>query len=92
MTKPTLIQPPKPLTEDQVAMADVLKDLLALCLEGKIDGIGIVALQDGGFFSVWGGNVGGVNLGLDDLKDRILKAGRASADEKMSRRSSIIRN
>lgn len=83
---------PNKLSADQIEIVDMIKELLALALEGKIDGVGLVGLRDGGFFSAWGGrNAPALNLGMDDLKDRILKAARESSDEQMSRRSSILR-
>jgi len=63
------------LTEDQVQIVEILKETLAQALEGRINTIGIIACMDGGFASVMGGsNAGGLNLGCDELKAKILDA------------------
>jgi hypothetical protein len=93
MTKPTLIQPPKPLSEEQIGIVDMIKELLALCLEGKITTIGIVGCREDGFFSAMRGRqAADLNLACDELKKRILDEVLGSTAERQSRRSSILRN
>ena len=63
------------LSEDQVACVDILKEALALALEGKVHGIAMVACMDGGWATLFGGSrPGDLNLGTDDLKRKILDA------------------
>lgn len=64
-----------PHTSDQIACIDALKEALALALEGKVDGMAIVLCLENG----WANNLAGIrpgdlNLGLDDLKAKILNA------------------
>jgi len=63
------------LDEDQIAIVDLLKEALAEALEGNITTIGIVVCMKGGFASVMAGKqAGDLNLGCDDLKQRIRDA------------------
>lgn len=92
MTKPTLITPPAPLTQDQVDIVDMVKELLALCLEGQITTIGIVGCKQDGFFcAMRGRQAADLNLACDDLKADILAEVKKTSSERQSRRS-IIRN
>lgn len=92
MTKPTLITPPSPLTQDQVDIVDMVKELLALCLEGQITTIGIVGCKQDGFFcAMRGRQAADLNLACDDLKADILAEVKKTSSERQSRRS-IIRN
>lgn len=92
MTKPTLITPPTPLTQDQVDIVDMVKELLALCLEGQITTIGIVGCKQDGFFcAMRGRQAADLNLACDDLKADILAEVKKTSSERQSRRS-IIRN
>ena len=92
MTKPTLIQPTKPMTQDQIDIVDMVKELLALCLEGKITTIGIVGCREAGFFTAMRGRqAADLNLACDDLKAEILAEVKSQSRERNSR-SSIIRN
>lgn len=76
MTK--IIQPnnfKRPLTEDQIAVVDVLKEALAQALEGNITSVGIVACMKTGYATeVAGRQAADLNLGCDSLKRRILDA------------------
>lgn len=93
MTKPTIITQPKLLTEQQVAIVDMIKELLALCLEGEITTIGIVGCKKEGFFCAMSGRqAADLNLACDELKSDILNEVKRGAAERASRRSSIIRN
>lgn len=92
MTKPTLITPPTPLTQDQVDIVDMVKELLAICLEGKVTTIGIVGCRQEGFFTAMKGRqAADLNLACDDLKAEILAEVKKTSAERASRRS-IIRN
>lgn len=92
MTKPTLITPPTPLTQDQIDIVDMVKELLALCLEGQITTIGIVGCKQDGFFcAMRGRQAADLNLACDDLKADILAEVKKTSSERQSRRS-IIRN
>lgn len=93
MTKPTLIQPPKPLTQDQMDIIDMVKELLALCLEGQIMTVGIIGCRQEGFFTAMRGRqAADLNLACDELKSEILAEVKKTSAERNSRRPSIIRN
>lgn len=93
MTKPTIVKPPQPLTQDQIDIVDMVKELLALCLEGQISTIGIVGCKPEGFFvAMRGRQAADLNLACDDLKADILAEVKRGTQERASRRSSIIRN
>lgn len=93
MTKPTIIQPQAPLSQDQIDIVDMVKELLALCLEGQITTIGIVGCKKEGFFSAMRGRqAADLNLACDDLKASILKEVLSGTAEKQSRRPTILRN
>ena len=88
-----IIKPEEPLTQDQIEIVDMVKELLALCLEGKVNTIGIVGCREDGFFTAMKGRqAADLNLACDDLKASILEEVKNSAAERMSRRSSILRN
>lgn len=88
-----IIKPESPLTQDQVEIVDMVKELLALCLEGKISTIGIVGCREDGFFTAMRGRqAADLNLACDQMKAEILAEVKSNAAERMSRRSSIIRN
>ncbi len=89
----TIITPNAPLTEDQVEIVDMIKELLALCLEGKITTIGIVGCREAGFFTAMKGRqAADLNLACDELKKRILDEVLNTTAERQTRRSSILRN
>jgi hypothetical protein len=93
MTGPKLITPHAPLSEDQIAIVDMIKELLALALEGQVTTVGIVGCRAEGFFSAMRGRqAADLNLACDELKGRILKEVLAGTAEKNSRRSPIMRN
>lgn len=79
----TLLGLKAPPSEAQIATIDLLKELLAEALEGKVEGVGIVALMQGGWATVMTATKpGDLNLGCDDLKRKILDAvvsGKAAA-------------
>lgn len=64
-----------PLTDDQIACVDALKEALAQALEGNVDSMAIVLCMKGGWATLIAGNrPGDLNLGCDDLKGKILDA------------------
>ena len=90
MTKPTLIQPPKPMPQDQIDIVDMVKELLALCLKGQITTIGIVGCRPEGFFTAMRGRqAADLNIACDDLKAEILAEVKKTSFERNSRRSII---
>lgn len=90
MSKPRIIG--TPLSEDQTAIVDLLKEALAQALEGNIKTVGVVACLDGGFATVMAGRqAADLNLGCDELKRKILEAVTEGSEEKQSRRSAIFR-
>ncbi len=91
MTGPKLITPNK-LSDDQIDIVDMIKELLALCLEGKISTIGIVGCREDGFFSAMRGRqAADLNLACDELKKRILDEVLDGTAERNTRRSAILR-
>lgn len=91
MTKPTLIKPTAPLTQDQIDIVDMVKELLALALEGKITTVGIVGCREHGFFTAMRGRqAADLNLACDDLKAEILAEVKKTSRERNTRRPSII--
>jgi len=81
-----------PLSEDQAAIVDLLKEALAQALEGQIKTIGIVACMENGFATVMAGrDAGSLNLACDDLKYKIHAAVTDGTKERTSRRSSILK-
>lgn len=92
MTGPKLITPNK-MSEDQIDIVDMVKELLALCLEGKITTVGIVGCRENGFFSAMRGRqAADLNLACDELKKRILEEVLDTTTERNTRRSTILRN
>lgn len=90
MTK--IITPTSALTEEQIAIVEMIKELLALALEGKITSIGLVGCKKEGFFTAMSGRqAADLNLACDHLKSEILQTVGESSAERASRRS-IIRN
>jgi hypothetical protein len=82
----SILPPQSSLSQDQIAIVEVLKEALAQALEGKINTIGIVACFDSGFASVMGGsNAGGLNLGCDELKAKILAAVLAAGEKTVAK-------
>lgn len=91
MSKPTLITPSAPMSQDQIDIIDMVKELLALCLEGKITTIGIVGCRPEGFFTAMRGRqAADLNLACDDLKAEILAEVKKTSRERSTRRPSII--
>ncbi len=92
MSGPKLITPSK-LSEDQIEIIDMIKELLALCLKGEITTIGIVGCREDGFFTAMHGRqAADLNLAADELKKRILDEVLSGTAERNTRRSSILRN
>ena len=89
-----IINPAKPvLSEMQIEIVEMIKELLALCLEGKITTVGIVGCRDSGFFSAMRGRqAADLNLACDELKKRILEEVLDTTTERNTRRSTILRN
>lgn len=88
-----VIKPTQSLTQEQVDIVDMIKELLALALEGKISTVGIVGCREEGFFSAMcGRQAADLNLACDELKKRILEEVLSGTRERQSRRSSIITN
>jgi len=80
-----------PLSDDQVAIIDMLKETLAQALEGNFTTIGIVVCLKEGFASVMAGHdAGSLNLACDDLKYKIHDAVTGATAERTSRRSSLL--
>ena len=72
-----------PLTEDQRAIVEMLKETLAQALEGNFHTIGIVVCMKPGFsHAMAGSDAGNLNLGCDDLKADILAAVKSSPKTK----------
>lgn len=87
-----IVKPNAPLTQDQIDIVDMVKELLALCLEGQITTIGIVGCKADGFFTAMRGRqAADLNLAADELKADILAEVKKTSAERNSRRS-IIRN
>jgi hypothetical protein len=81
-----------PLSEDQAAIVDLLKEALAQALEGQIKSIGVIVCMQGGFASAMAGRqASDLNLGCDDLKRKILEAVTEGTQERQSRRSNVLR-
>lgn len=80
-----------PLTPDQMSCVDLLKETLAVALEGKIDTIGVIACMEGGYAHVMAGSqAANLNLGCDSLKHAI-RAEVEGGNVKRKPSSSIIR-
>ncbi len=74
MTKPILLSS-TPLTESQLACCDLLSEALEQARAGQVTSIGIILCMKGGYASVMAGTqAADLNLGCDDLKDKILDA------------------
>ncbi len=90
MTGPRIIG--SKLTEDQIAIVDLLKETLAQALEGNFNTIGIVVCMKDGFASVMSGSqAADLNLACDDLKYKIHAAVTSGTAERTSRRGSILK-
>lgn len=70
---PHILGKPK-LTQDQVAVVDLLKEALAQAIEGKITSVAIVACMGKGYAHVLAGRQAAeLNMGCDSLKQTILE-------------------
>jgi len=91
MTGPRIIGAEPKLTEDQIAIIDLLKEALAQALEGNIKTIGVIACMEEGFATVMAGrDAGSLNLACDDLKYKIHAAVTQGTAEKATRRGPTI--
>ncbi len=69
----TILPLKAPLTDDQMACVNLLKEALAVALEGKVNTVGIVACMGDGYAHVMAGKqASNLNLGCDSLKQAIL--------------------
>lgn len=74
MSKPILLSS-TPLSEAQLACIDLLSEALEQARAGEVTSIGIILCMKGGYASVMAGTqAADLNLGCDDLKDKILEA------------------
>lgn len=72
-----------PLSPDQMAICDMLKETLAQALEGNFHTIGIVVCMKEGFsHAMCGHDAGSLNLACDDLKANILASVKGSPKTK----------
>lgn len=73
-----IIQPnsfKKPLSEDQIAVVEVLKETLAQALEGNFTAVGIIVCMKSGYAHTMAGRqAADLNMGCDSLKRAILDA------------------
>lgn len=82
----------KPLTEEQQASVDLLRESLLEAEAGNVTSVGIAVCMKGGFASVMAGyQAADLNLACDDLKAKILAAVTAGNVRKPVNKSSIIR-
>lgn len=80
------------LDDNQQACVDLLTQALDLAQEGKVTSIAMVVCMDSGWATVMAGNrPGDLNLGLDDLKDKILTEVLSGNVKKPKPKSSILR-
>jgi hypothetical protein len=79
---PKIIGAEPKLSEDQVAVIDLLKEALAQALAGEITSIGIVCCMKNGYAHVMAGRqAADLNMGCDSMKLEILsRVERAGAD------------
>lgn len=79
-----------PLTDDQKACVNLLKEALAVALEGKVNTVAIVACMGDGYAHVMAGKqASNLNLGCDSLKQAILA--EVEGGNVKRRQSNIIR-
>ena len=65
----------KPLNENQKACVELLDDALGEAKNGNVRAVAMVVCLEQGWATVFAGNPpGDLNLGLDDLKRKILDA------------------
>jgi hypothetical protein len=82
----TLIGVKPKLSQDQLAIIDLVKETLAQCLAGEISSIGIVACMKSGYATVMSGRqAADLNLGCDSLKMKILNAVETAGDDMVKR-------
>jgi hypothetical protein len=79
-SQPKIIGAKPRLSEDQVAVVELLKEALAQALAGDISSIGIIVCMKNGYAHVMAGRqAADLNLGCDSLKlailDRVENAG-----------------
>lgn len=83
---PGLIGVKPKLTEDQMQIAEILKEALALTLEGKIEAVGIVVCLKTGYSTLIGGKrATELYTGCGSLQRRIMDLIEVSGAETQSR-------
>lgn len=66
-----------PLTEHQQACVDLLEEILDAAKAGTIHTVGVIACMKNGFASAFAGpSASELNMGIDDLKWRVLSTAR----------------
>lgn len=85
-TGPKIIGMKPKLSQDQLAVVEIIKETLAQALEGNISSIGIIACMKGGYATVISGKqAADISLGCDSLKRKILDAVEKAGSERMDR-------
>lgn len=83
-TGPTIIGAKPKLSEDQVAVIDLVKETLAQALAGHISSIAIVACMPKGYATAMAGRqAADLNMGCDSLKGKILTRVEMAGADKM---------
>lgn len=86
MTSPIIKMPglKKPLTEDQLAIVEICKEMLAQALEGSISSIAVVACMKTGYGTAMAGRqAADLYMGAGSLQKKILAAVEASGEQAM---------
>ena len=79
MSKPNIIGLKKPLTEDQKAVVEVLKEALAQALEGEISSVAVIACMKTGYATEMAGRqASDLFMGAGSLQRRIINAVEAA--------------
>ncbi len=87
-TSPKIIGVKSKLTEDQIAVVDIVRECLAQALEGNISSIGIIACMKQGYATIVAGRqAADISLGCDSLKRKILNAVESAGSAKTDRLS-----
>lgn len=81
-----------PLTEDQKAVVDLLKQALEQAEEGNIDAVGVICCMKNGFASIMAGRrAGDLYMAAGEMQDRILKEVTSGNTAPRKRPSPIIK-
>ena len=91
MTKPNIIgmmpKLHKPLSEDQKAVIEIAKELLAQALEGEISSIGIVACMKSGYATIVAGRqAADLYMGAGSLQRKIMDKVEAAGADMLERK------